>query len=385
MKILIINLDKNIFKADSRSLNDLKDYSRFFDKLFIISWTREKEKPIFYENRLFVYPTNSSSRLFYIFDTCRIFRKFIKKEKIDLVSSQDPFETGFAAFLISRFFKISLHLQAHTDFLSPYFRKGSPLNCFRVLIAKFLIPRADCIRVVSSRIKMSLKKLCHKPKKEAIVLPIFVDIEKIKKAMVKTDLHKKYPQFDFIILMASRLTAEKNINLAIKAMKEICDTNIRMHANDANNANKKNVGLIIVGEGTKEKKLKACSSKIKTNVMFEPWTENLASYYKTADLFLLTSNFEGYGRTVVEAMAGKCPVIMTDVGLAGEVLIDKKDGLVIPVGNKKKLVEGILKLIENRELRAELIRNEEKIMNFWPSKEGYLKAYRESWLSCKKV
>ncbi len=53
------------------------------------------------------------------------------------------------------------------------------------------------------------------------------------------------------------------------------------------------------------------------------------------------------------------------------------------VGNKKKLAEGILKLIENRDLRVELARNAEKIMNFWPTKERYLKAYRESWLFCK--
>ena len=45
---------------------------------------------------------------------------------------------------------------------------------------------------------------------------------------------------------------------------------------------------------------------------------------------------------VVEAMVAGCPVIMTDVGLAGEVLIDKKDGLVVPVGDKNKLVGAIL-------------------------------------------
>ena len=67
----------------------------------------------------------------------------------------------------------------------------------------------------------------------------------------------------------------------------------------------------------------------------EPWTDDPFSYYKTADLFLLTSNYEGYGMAVVEAMAAGCPVIMTDVGLAGEVLIDKKDGLVVRSEIKK--------------------------------------------------
>jgi len=44
-------------------------------------------------------------------------------------------------------------LQIHTDIMSPYFARESVLNRARVQIAKFLIPRADAIRVVSPRIK----------------------------------------------------------------------------------------------------------------------------------------------------------------------------------------------------------------------------------------
>ncbi len=370
MKILIINLDKSIFRTGSRSLNNLKDYSRFFEKLFVISWTQGSEKPIFFENRLFIYPTTSRSRLFYIIDTLGIFKKFIKKESIDLVSSQDPFETGFVAYIISKFFKIPLHLQVHTDFLSPYFKKESLLNRIRVLIAKFLIPRAVCIRVVSKRIKRSLlEELAvgerEKVRPRIIVLPIFVDVKKIQEAAIKTDLHKKYPQFNFIILMASRLTREKNIGLAIEAMQEVIKKLPK-------------TGLIIAGDGPEKE-----NYSLSDNIIIEQWTDDLISYYKAADLFLLTSNYEGYGMTVVEAMASGCPVIMTDVGLAGEVLIDKKDGIVVPVGDKNKLIEAIVKLIENKDLRAELIRNSQKLMEFWPKKEDYLKTYRDSWLSCK--
>ena len=45
----------------------------------------------------------------------------------------------------------------------------------------------------------------------------------------------------------------------------------------------------------------------------------LISYYKTADLFLNTSLFEGYGMTLVEARAAGCKVVSTDVGVAREV------------------------------------------------------------------
>ena len=82
---------------------------------------------------------------------------------------------------------------------------------------------------------------------------------------------------------------------------------------------------------------------------------------------------------VVETMAAGCSVIMTDVGLAGEVLIDKKDGLVVPVGDKNKLVGAILTLIENSGLRADLIKNAQRTLSFWPTREEYLKVYSGTW------
>ncbi|MDP2909968.1 MAG: glycosyltransferase, partial [bacterium] len=181
------------------------------------------------------------------------------------------------------------------------------------------------------------------------------------------------PQFDFIILMASRLTREKNIGLAISAMAEI----IKRHPK---------TGLIIAGDGLERKAIKSqiANWKLQDNIIMESWVDDLTSYYKTADLFLLTSNYEGYGMAVVEAMALGCAVIMTDVGLANEILVDKKEGLVIPVGDKERLTKAILNIIENPDSKINLIQNSQKIMNFWPKKEDYLRAYYASWLFRQK-
>ena len=120
-----------------------------------------------------------------------------------------------------------------------------------------LIPRASCFRVVSERIRKSVigfakayflrgtgnsvfshlnpsrqrrvgsdadsKTEPPAPLAECISnLPIFVDVEKIKNTPVNVDLHKKYSQFDFVILMASRFGKEKNIRKGIiRAWMEI--------------------------------------------------------------------------------------------------------------------------------------------------------------------
>ena len=391
MKILSIGSDKKLFDENSEVRQRVIEYAKFADELHVVILNQKskispRSREARQENQnlgnVFLYPTNSRTRWFYVLDAYKIGEQIIKKFKNStsagdsgymLISTQDPFECGLAGYFLARRNKIPLQFQIHADFLSSYFWKEAFLNKIRVLLAKFLIPRANCIRVVSQRIKKSIVSSLDFQVSMIKVLPIFVDVKKIQEAPVKIDLRKKYPQFNFIILMASRIAKEKNIPLAINAFMEI----VKKYPK---------TGLIIVGEGPRREalKLQIANRNLQKNVILESWIDDLASYYKTADLFLLTSNYEGYGMAIVEAMASGCPVVMTDVGLAGEVLIDKKDGIVIPIEDKEKLIEAILSLIKNPDLRNDLVKNAQKTLSFWPTKRGYLNDYRDSWESCRR-
>lgn len=293
----------------------------------------------------------------------------LRKNDFSAITAQSP-EHWLLAWVFSRLFKIPWQAQVHTDIFSPYFYKESLKNKLRVWMAKFLLPRADNIRVVSERIKNSLVSSIRYPVSKIMVLPIFVDVKKIQSAKVKFDLHKKYPDYDFIILMASRLTQEKNISLALEAMQNLATKYEKI-------MNIRNSLLLIVGDGPEREALQKSIVKSQlSNVKIEPWTDDLASCYKTADLFLLTSDYEGYGRTVVEAMAAGLPVIMTDVGLAGELLIDDLDGRITPVGDAEQLTRVILELIENTFKREEFKANALKLLQNWPRQEEYLEEYK---------
>jgi glycosyltransferase involved in cell wall biosynthesis len=261
---------------------------------------------------------------------------------------------------------LPLQLQIHTDFLSPYFKKESLMNKLRARLAKFLVRRADGVRVVSERIKKSLEINISDLALNINVLPIFVDIGKMDNAPAKEDLRAKYPQFDFIILMASRLTREKNIGMAINAFVKIAES-------------RPGIGLVIVGEGPEEKslKFKVRSLKLEKNIFLEPWTNDLISYYKTADVFLLTSDYEGYGLTIVEAMACGLPIITTDVGCAGEIIKDKENGLIIPVKDEQALVNAVFKLVNDLELRNAVSNNAKQAVARFASNEKTLELYKK--------
>lgn len=368
MNIMVVNLDKEIFREGSSSLQRLKEYSQLVDKIFVIVWTNKKELPIIFQDKLFIYPTNSFLKIFYFLDTIKLAVKIINNHKIDLIFTQDPFETGLAGWFISKMKKIPLQLQIHTDFLSPYFWRESFVNRFRVLLAKFLIPHAKSLRVVSERIKHSIISNIKYPISKIFVLPIFVDVEKIKNTPVKIDLHKKYSQFDFIVLVASRLTKEKNIALAIKAIPDI----LKKYSQ---------TGLVIVGKGPEEENLKSLVAKLnlQKNIKFEPWTDEIVSYYKTADLFVLTSNYEGYGMSVVEAVSAGCPIVTTDVGCIGEFIKDQLHGLVVVPGDLKSFELSVLKMMDSVHLRREYRDRAQLVVNRVGSKQKYLENYLLSW------
>lgn len=366
MKVLMLSTDASIFEPASESYSRMKDYGTLADRLDIIVCTSGSPKQeLVISGNTRAVPTNSRSKLWYVRDMLHVARRSVTGG-VDVVTSQDPFETGLAGWLAARRFKAKLQLQIHTDFLSPYFSRKSFKNKIRVMLAKWLLPKAHSIRVVSERIKNSLLDLGLSESK-IIVLPIFVDVVKIQSAPISVDLHKKYPQFDFIVLMASRLEREKNIELAIDAMKDIIEKYPK-------------TGLVIAGVGSLRQALEkqVLGNKLSGSVFFEGWIKDISSYYKTADVFLSTSNYEGYGIGIVTAGASSRTIISTDVGVVGDG-INQGNSLVIPVNDKQKIVESIFTLRSGPQLAKEFgLRAREAVRSF-DSREEYLKKYKGSW------
>ncbi len=360
MRILSISSDRKVFKEGSEVRSRLLEYGYLVEEMHVIVFAKKSLglRAESFPPNIFLYPTNTRTRVGYVFSAIKEATELKRRGvHIDVVTAQDPFESGLTAYLISRILRAKLHLQIHTDFMSPYFESESFLNRIRVLLAKFLLPRANAVRVVSERVKKSISKIVRNGTPVA-VLPIFINTST---SGTSRDLKKNYPQFEKHILMASRLSPEKNIPLAIKAMKEIV-------------AKYPKAGLIIVGSGSEEKalNLKAETCNLKANIIFEGWQDDLASYYKTADLFLLTSNYEGYGMAVVEAISAGCPVVMTDVGCAGGVVQSGKNGLVVPVGDEKALTEAVCRVLSGE------VHLEVKPPKLTTKKE-YLASYSASW------
>ncbi|MBA3284710.1 MAG: glycosyltransferase family 4 protein, partial [Nitrosopumilus sp.] len=114
------------------------------------------------------------------------------------------------------------------------------------------------------------------------------------------------------------------------------------------------------------------------SVVIEAWQENLSGHYKTADIFLLTSLYEGYGMVLVEAAHHNLAIVTSDVGIVGDILIDGVSAMVSPVNNTKMFVEKITKLIIDPAFRKIIAQGGYDVISkrTMLSNEEYLQQYK---------
>ena len=223
------------------------------------------------------------------------------------------------------------------------------------------------MRVVSERIRQSLDKGKISLRRNSTILPVYFNTP--PQIPSGKNLRQIYPQFENIIFMASRLTSEKNISLALNVFVDVLK-------------NRPKTGLVVVGSGPLENRLQkeVGELNIEKNVVFEPWQSDLAPYYQSTDIFLLTSNFEGFGLTLIESALSGCPIVTTDVGEASFTLKDSEGALVCPVGDEKCLVDSVLKIFTDTTLANRLKNESQRVASILVlSKEEYLTRMKTSW------
>jgi D-inositol-3-phosphate glycosyltransferase len=92
------------------------------------------------------------------------------------------------------------------------------------------------------------------------------------------------------------------------------------------------------------------------NVVFQPFTANVAEFLAAIDIFVLPSHGETYGLVLIEAMAMNKPVIATRAGGVPEIVENGHDGILVPPRDHEALSEAVVRLLKDAPLRRALAR-----------------------------
>jgi glycosyltransferase involved in cell wall biosynthesis len=115
--------------------------------------------------------------------------------------------------------------------------------------------------------------------------------------------------------------------------------------------------LVIVGEGTERKNLEAMLEGLacRDRVLLHGPVGNMADWYTSAHLFVLSSRFEGFPNTLLEAMAHGIAAVAADCPTGPRTLIrDGVDGLLVPVDDIGGLASAMERLMADEVLRGRL-------------------------------
>lgn len=340
MKILFVSNDPSLFVAESASRVRMRTYAAAIGELHILS-SAGKDAKEEKDGNLFLHPIHSL-KLFRVSILTHRARVLIKKYDIEIVSAQDPFEHGLAAFRATRGTSAKLHVQVHTDFLSPWFMRDSSLhmlllNWYRRKIADRILPATDGIRVVSERVKASLVARYGTRIPDPAVIPVVVD--PIAPVPAQLPSHA----FTFALIAVGRLEPEKRTQDILIALKLVI---VRYPM----------VGLFIIGAGRERRRLEKIvhSLSLGEHVIFLGERPDARALMGSAHAFIQASAYEGYGRTLVEAALARVPIITTNVGIVGEVLKDSEEVLSVPFADPIALSRCIIELVEDSAIRQQL-------------------------------
>ncbi len=172
----------------------------------------------------------------------------------------------------------------------------------------------------------------------------FLSSEEAKKAL---DVRRQTSD-DIIIGTIAEYTKNKGLIYLLKAFKQL-----QQHST----LNIQHLTLILIGSGENPDKQKLekfiQKNKIK-NIHLIEYLPNAGQYLKAFDIFILPSLKEGLPYTLLEAMAAQTPIIATQVGGIPEIL-KPNSGILIKPKNSQILAKKITKLIQNPEIKQELV------------------------------
>jgi len=91
---------------------------------------------------------------------------------------------------------------------------------------------------------------------------------------------------------------------------------------------------------------------VRSDVFFLGWLNNPFPLMTRATVFVLSSNYEGLGNVILEALACGCPVISTDCPFGpADILTKSEAGILVPVEDEGALANALLDLLRDSHMR----------------------------------
>jgi glycosyltransferase involved in cell wall biosynthesis len=204
---------------------------------------------------------------------------------------------------------------------------------------RWLYPRADGVVAVSAGVADDLARSIELPRERIAVVYNPVVSDAMTSLSETVPLHPwvadgKVP----IVLAVGRLVVQKDFGTLVRAfaaVRKLCEAR-----------------LLILGEGPLRPQLEAMVEQLglQDAVSLPGFVDNPFAFMRRADLFVLSSAWEGLGNVLIEAMVCGTPVVSTDCPSGpAEILEGGRWGRLVPVGDVDALATAMIETLNSKE------------------------------------
>jgi glycosyltransferase involved in cell wall biosynthesis len=226
----------------------------------------------------------------------------------------------------------------------------APLIGAAVNVRNSILKRADCFVSISSAITEEYQTAGVDEEKIAVI-PNGIDMERFRPATDNEDqrLRSKLnlpPKW--LATYTGKLNKGKGVSVLLKAWVDLIKRSPDLH-------------LVLVGSGSGQ--YLSCEDELRDfvhahdlgeYVTFTGYVENVEDYLRASNCFAFPSRSEAFGLSLAEAMACGLPCVATKIGGIPDFVTDRKDGILVPVGDATALEQAIWQLYSHEEKASKM-------------------------------
>ena len=213
-----------------------------------------------------------------------------------------------------------------------------PIGRLWNVLRRLVYPRAVTLVVVSSAMATGwAERITSKNRIRVIPNPVYVS-----PALLVNSVNRQNPGFTIVAM--GRLVRQKGFDCLLEAFSMCSDRH-------------PNWSLDILGDGDERHTLELLKEKLglENRVRFLGIVKEPSTILRQADLFVLSSRFEGFPLALIEAMACGLPAISTDCPTGpSEIIRNEIDGILVPPGDVPALAGAMARLMDNPAERQRL-------------------------------
>ncbi len=278
-------------------------------------------------------------------------RQYTAKNNVHQVQSH-LFRSNYVNTL-SKVFGAKHEIQIVNHSVSSRYLASGISGKLNVFLMRHLYPKADKLICISNKMLDDYYKMFSAPVNSTVIYNPY-EVDTVLSASIEEVSEFEFRPEKKYLVTVGRLIPLKRFNDIILVLAKLPE----------------NIELILLGDGELMDALKSLASELslKNRVHFLGQVSNPFKFVKQCDLFISTSETEGFPNVLIEAMLCKTAVISTDCTSGPrEILAPKTDiknllhgkleqashGILYPVGDTKRLEEAVNLLLQDNSLRLD--------------------------------